>query len=70
MTTDGRCYAGQMSVNILSRAKQTIEPALKSTLLGRLSQLCVEPADMEDVPQTGEYHGTGEYRGQVNTADQ
>ena len=69
MTTDGRCYAGQMSVNILSRAKQTIEPALKTTLLGRLSQLCVEPADMEDVPQNSEYRRLVSTTALVRTVD-
>ena len=54
MTVDGRCHAGQTSVNILSRNRTSINSDVKSILLNRrLPELCVEPSEMEDVPQTG-----------------
>ena len=52
-TEDGRCFAGQTSVDILSRSRNP-DQDLKYPLLRRVKDLCEDPKDMVDVD-----HSTG-----------
>jgi hypothetical protein len=51
----GHCYAGQTSVDIISRSRNP-NPDLKFPLLRRIKDLCVDPNMMEDVDHSGNVH--------------
>ena len=53
-TDNGHCFAGQTSVDILSRSRIPNQD-LKFPLLRRTKDLCVDPKLMVDVDHSGEY---------------